>query len=858
MLRLLVPALVLIATTAFAEELKVDHRFKPATWNTAINLPDDWQKTLVSQTGAVLYDYPGPFSKFKTAVTAGFANADAVVLSQRLLDARTPIVQTTSEANGVRIKQEAFAIVDSPFKKIALAKTRLYRVGRDTADLEWAHPPAGVDPAFQHVAKGQNQPIRHVYEVEVGGARTIALGLIEAYWKVAGKRPQEIRVEGSKPQIIDTIAVAGFNRPFVAEYSGRDVNGDGRIEIEVRPVSTAPEKTTVLSAIWVFDKGFPNGNLVAAGKLNTVAEAFISCGEDPNRYAFATRRDVLHVEYEGSNFTPALKIQTTRAVALNKQTGVVSFNGRPFMLSQPAPVDLRQNANGESSLVYENGTRVIDVVFVRGPEVSDASMRPINFTRERARAIAYWQKLDIPWNRIQVPDQGIQQLLDSSVRNIYQAREIKNGKAEFRVGPTIYRDLWLVDGSFLLETAVQLGVVDEARRAIDRILELQQPNGQVIILQPDFYKETGITLWMLQRHARLTQDKAWLQARWKNVEQGVKWIKDIRKVASRDPNALYAGLIPPGHSDGGIEGSNAEYTNVYWNLTGLKAAVEAAEWLGKANQAAEWQREYNDFFATFQRAANRDMRTDAQGNKYLPILMNPGPNDLPQKAQWAFCQAIFPGKILAANDPIATGTLAMLDAQNSEGLVLSTGWMTGGIWTYFGSFYGHAHLWMGGQNHIAKAQNILYAFANHASPLLVWREEQQPVGQGTKMVGDMPHNWASAEFIRLVRHMIALERDDNLILFEGIPSSWLKAGKELRMDDIATEFGRLSLRATVSSNGNAASIRVSAVGSPDQSGAPIIDLRAFKQLGFKSETGQALPDQVVGKWGQTLRLNLAK
>ena len=35
----------------------------------------------------------------------------------------------------------------------------------------------------------------------------------------------------------------------------------------------------------------------------------------------------------------------------------------------------------------------------------------------------------LPYDRIQVPDAGIQALLDSSIRNIYQAREIQEGAA---------------------------------------------------------------------------------------------------------------------------------------------------------------------------------------------------------------------------------------------------------------------------------------------------------------------------------------------------------------------------------------------------------------------------------------------
>ncbi len=842
-----------------ANELQVDFRYRPALWNTSIALPDDWQKTLVSETGAFLYDYPGPHSKFKTSVSAGIANVEMKPSHQRLFDPRTPIVLTTSEGNGVTLKQEAFAIVDSPFRPTERAKPRLYRVGREVIATEWAKPGDGVDPAFQHVASGQKQPIRYVYNLEAGGARTIAVGLIEAKWREAGKRILEVKVEGALPQTIDVISQAGHNRPMVVLINGRDENLDKRIDIEVRPSSKATDRDTVLSALWIFPRSArPNSKQILSGTLSTKAEAYISCGEDPDRYTFAPRRDALRLNYEGANnFHPVLRIRTTRKVTLNPTTGIVSLNGRPFLISKPAPLKA-ETRDSLTTLIYQNSLQQIDVVMVKGHELTASAFRNVNFATERTRAVNFWKNADLPWNRIQVPDAGIQSLLDSSVRNIFQARDIKGGKAEFRVGPTVYRDIWLVDGSFLLEVATQLGRVEESRRAIDRILDYQQPSGQVIVLQPDFYKETGITLWMLQRHARLTQDKTWLEARWKHVRAGVNWIKAVRKVTLRDPRAPHAGLIPPGHSDGGIEGVNSEYTNVYWTLTGLKASIDAARWMGRDREAVDWQREYDDFMATFQRAASRDMKIDSHGNRYLPILMNPGSKDLPQKAQWGFLHGIFPGKVLDSNDPIATGTLAMLDDVNVQGLVVSTGWMTGGIWTYFASFYAHAHLWLGGPDRIAKAHQILYSFANHASPLLVWREEQRPVNQGLNMVGDMPHNWASAEFIRLVRHMIAIERDNRLVLFEGIPHKWLQPGKEIRLDGIATEFGSLKLSAKISSDGLSAMIEMDKIGSAGKPGAPVVDLRVFKQLGFKAASGEQLPDEFVGVWGQPLNLILLR
>jgi hypothetical protein len=49
------------------------------------------------------------------------------------------------------------------------------------------------------------------------------------------------------------------------------------------------------------------------------------------------------------------------------------------------------------------------------------------------------------------------EFLTACARNIQQAREVKNDRLVFEVGPTQYRGLWIVDGNFLLEAARYLG-----------------------------------------------------------------------------------------------------------------------------------------------------------------------------------------------------------------------------------------------------------------------------------------------------------------------------------------------------------------------------------------------------------------
>lgn len=425
---------------------------------------------------------------------------------------------------------------------------------------------------------------------------------------------------------------------------------------------------------------------------------------------------------------------------------------------------------------------------------------------ERALRAArgFWQECDLPYGRIRVPDARIQAMIDASIRNIYQAREIKKGLPAFQVGPTCYRGLWIVDGAFLLEAITMLHREQETRAGVEYMLNHQNADGSFELLER-YWKETGIVLWVIDRHEQLTGDRDWLEGHWPRVEKAVAFIQSLRKRASADPQAPHAGLVPPGFPDGGLMGPISEYTNVYWLLIGLKSAAGMAERMGRAQQATAWKREFEDMWKVFRGSAERDLFTDPFGNRMLPVPMSRPLEKAPHKALWAFCHAIYPGELFAPDDPIMLGTLASLTDNECEGLVKGTGWLDDGLWNYFGSFYGHAFAWLGRGR---KAAEVLYAFGNHASPLYAWREEHMPKGRPHTICGDMPHNWASAEFIRLALHLLVMERGDELHLLEGLPPNWLKPGSEVAVDRVLTRCGLISFTLRVGDDGRTADLDI--------------------------------------------------
>jgi hypothetical protein len=791
----------------------VDHRFAPPDWQTAICLPDDWQKTIVGRDGALLYDYPGSFAGF--GLRLAFALDEPTSWQRQELRApRVPMVRTVKQAGDLEIVEEAFAVAVLPSDRRVPASLsrRIERVDGTAASRDWAQPPAGADPAFRHIAVGYNQPVQYRFAARRDHAYTVVFGLCEGWHTNAGQRILELRLEGQCRRTIDPLRDLGRNVPGLFPFEVTDRDGDGWIDAAVTAAAEARDKNTILNVLWVFPAHVaPPAEALLAGQSPVPPVARVDCGaDDPSPHP--PRCDTLLVRLRNHSVRPAvahprLNLETAQPVVPAHDRQIEVGSATRLIFAQPCTALERTNqrtvlAFGRLTLPPRGEVSLSFTVARRGTHFLPFPRTVTEAAEARRLAHTYWQHLDLPYDRIRVPDPGIQAQLDAAVRNIYQAREIKKGLPAFQVGPTCYRGLWVVDGSFLLEAMTYLGRTNDTRRGVQYLLSFQRDDGGFLLID-GHWKETGIALWAIARHAQLTGDRAWLRAVWPQVRRGVAQIAALRRRPPADaPNA---GLVPDGFSDGGLADAVPEYTNVYWTLAGLRAAVEAARDLGETDDAQVWQREFNDLEAAFRRAAQRDSRTDSAGNRYVPIRMARGEGIPPQKAQWAFLHAVFPGRVFAPEDPLVAGNLAMLRAAECQDLVRDTGWLKNGIWTYFASFYAHAWLWTGQP---AKAARTLYAFANHASPLLCWREEQMPVGEGTQVVGDMPHNWASAEFIRLTRHTLALERGEELHLLEALPLEWVRPGARTRLDHVLTAFGPLDLDLRVAGDGASATLRV--------------------------------------------------
>ncbi len=394
------------------------------------------------------------------------------------------------------------------------------------------------------------------------------------------------------------------------------------------------------------------------------------------------------------------------------------------------------------------------------------------------------------------------EFLTACARNIQQAREVKNGQLVFQVGPTIYRGLWIVDGNFLLEAARYLGYDQAADEGLHSEWSKQVDSGQIIAGSGgEHWKDTAIAMFTLVRQCELKQDWTFFRDLEPNLIRALDFLINLRDQAKegQSTNGHY-GLLAPGFADGGIGGVHSEFTNTVWTLAALRAVADAATQL-KISSLDKAEKFFRELYTAFQQMAPREMLRHPFGFDYLPMLAHDDPavsdpdpwsRPRPQTAQWALSHAIYPGEVFDKNDPIVRGHIALLQSCTQEDVPTETGWLWhDSLWTYNASFAAHVYLWAGLSDW---AHRTFAGFLNHASPLYCWREEQPLqyalVGQDW---GDMPHNWASAECIRYLRHMLALEDGKSLRLLNGITTAELTPEVPFILRNSPTRFGRIDL-----------------------------------------------------------------
>ena len=127
-----------------AQDRRVDFAYPPARHLTAICFPGDWQKTVVTETGALAYDFgPGPYTRPLTEISMGIRGAALAHGVPAIADPRFPAatVELAGATDTIRVTEFSLAGTDRTPPVNTFMHGRVRRPGGLNGAPGWATPP---------------------------------------------------------------------------------------------------------------------------------------------------------------------------------------------------------------------------------------------------------------------------------------------------------------------------------------------------------------------------------------------------------------------------------------------------------------------------------------------------------------------------------------------------------------------------------------------------------------------------------------------------------------------------------------------------------------------------------------------
>lgn len=396
-------------------------------------------------------------------------------------------------------------------------------------------------------------------------------------------------------------------------------------------------------------------------------------------------------------------------------------------------------------------------------------------------------------------------------------------------GPTIYDEFWIRDSSVEAVACALVGEENAAQRQLgywhpsyfnfndDRIngISLKGFYGGTHEKHDREWDSNGQALWAYGRFDRIRGGAA-------NFGRGLftpyvidaaRWIRD---------NRTQFGLLHSGWSAEHIgDKDKPHYWDDLWGIAGLWEAARLAERIGALGEAAEIWRAYDDLRnATVDsiRWVLREQRQRGFWETFIPT----GPADvgrLDSTMIGALCYfhpcRLYDGAKLGADIDLA----ARLTLDTIRGHFMDEGgFRHDSAWNCYGPYLAlqlaHALLLTGdvrGMDECLRwiVGNAAYAKVSREGSVAPWQvvlgawNEQHcyPIAKdfrefpsGAWYMGDIPHGWACAELMMLIRDILFFEsdedRDAHIHLAPGVLPHWVGHGETITVSDAPTIFGQ--------------------------------------------------------------------
>ena len=427
-----------------------------------------------------------------------------------------------------------------------------------------------------------------------------------------------------------------------------------------------------------------------------------------------------------------------------------------------------------------------------------------SFQSERARVAAAWRS---------AVDRTTLDVSDTRFSNAFRASQAylllnRRGPAP-RSGPLAHDAFWVRDAAYVGQLPHRLrpkrdlgaGGADGAAGPGGLHLLADAPSGarrplsggRILRLRGrarsvEEWDAQGEAIAAVVAHYRFGFDKSWLERMYPHVALAARF-QDALRGRTLSEDAETRSLLPANMSAEDL-GSAAwhHYWDDLWAVTGYREAAFAARELGMTADEVDFESRADDLQLALLHSVGL-----VQARTGLGVVPN-GPEDVASSAMVrGTTPALWPVRSLQ-------GDRAQVVLETSFGAYYQA-WLQpegggyrhveGTLWPYGGLGIAHAMLRLG---LLQPTWQVLDWTLNHQTlpGTYAWGEGINATNGGLEL-GDMPHSWAAAELISLLRDLVVAEHDGWLDVNPGIPDNWLEPGKHVALRNAPTEYGLVNV-----------------------------------------------------------------
>jgi hypothetical protein len=470
-----------------------------------------------------------------------------------------------------------------------------------------------------------------------------------------------------------------------------------------------------------------------------------------------------------------------------------------------------------------------------------------------AKAVAQWDQIWARGARVRYPEKVLNDFFDASIAYVLILTEYDaKGDLWALDGPDVYRQYWGRGEYFQARAMEVAGYLTPARESVEHSFHIMIDDGEW-----DGPPVSGWPAWdniggnagAVWDYYLYTRDKAWLAKAYPFLLRSSEWVRDHREETTYedmsgvplgarpikrmltgskcrpeiDPplapgeKTYWYGLLPWSYGDSGLPEGHS-FSHNFLAAYGVRVTAEAAQVLGKPDDAAWLDKEYAGYTAAIRTSVDRAVGLEKTAPHYLPAQ--------PTRPDAAYSQtflAIWPTGIYSANDPLVSGLLTRMEGEESQGLPTNVAWAgPAGVWPGESMNMSETYLL---RDDVAKNAAMLVAALNHSYTTDVFKEEiltdvtkeracEGPHSKREDMqgTGDMPEAWGNANAVDLLRDMLVEERTEapatvesktTLHLLAGLPPQWMaKVGDVASVERTPTTLGTaVSVKATRTATG---------------------------------------------------------